>query len=59
MSLKELLKQEQESLLSAAEILDKAVRQTNGEGKLILNNAMGHVLSRVYQNGYFITHGVN
>lgn len=52
-----MLKREQKELLSAAKIIDKAARKTTGEGRLILNNAIGHVLARVYQNGYFITNG--
>jgi hypothetical protein len=50
--MREKLKQEQKALLDAAKLMDKSARKTTGEGRLVLNNAMGHVLARVYQNGY-------
>lgn len=53
MKLKKLLKREHKSLLDAAKVIDKAARKTTGEGRLLLNNAMGHVLSRIYCNGYW------
>jgi hypothetical protein len=54
MQLKTKVKQEQRALLDAAKLMDKSARQTTGEGRLLLNNAMGHILARVYQNGYFL-----
>jgi hypothetical protein len=52
--MREKLKQEQKDLMDAAKLMDKSARQTTGEGRLLLNNAMGHILARVYQNGYFL-----
>jgi hypothetical protein len=46
------------NLLEAAAIIDVAMKQTQGKEKLTLNNAMAHVLSRVYQNGYIAGNGI-
>jgi hypothetical protein len=39
-------------LLEAATIVDVAIRDTQGEGKIINNNVMAHIMARVYKNGY-------
>jgi hypothetical protein len=39
-------------LLEAASIVDVAIRTTDGEGKIINNNVMAHIMARVYLNGY-------
>jgi hypothetical protein len=46
------------NLLEAASIVDVAMRQTQGEGKLILNNVIAHIMSKVYQNGYTRGNGI-
>jgi hypothetical protein len=46
-------------LLEAASIVDVASLQTQGEGRVINNNVLAHIMGRVYQNGYVITNGID
>jgi len=56
--LKELRDTEVKNLLEAASIIDVAMRETQGYTKIILNNAMAHLMARVYQNGYVPGNGI-
>lgn len=47
---------EKQALLDAATVIDIRMRLTEGGPKLILNNAMAHVLARYYENGYTVTY---
>ena len=43
--------EEKVCLLEAAEILTKLSREVQGEAWFVLNNSLGHVLGRFYENG--------
>lgn len=45
-------------LFEAAMIIDEAARRTTGEGRIILNNVIAHLLGRIYQNGYVTGNGI-
>lgn len=46
------------NLVDAAWIVDEAAKQTSGEGRIILNNVIAHLLGRIYQNGYTTGNGI-